>query len=1033
MSLDDLLSAYETVDSIRLNTATPRPQTPWNALAGTPSRGSIDARLFDSTFPYFGLPGTPLLQNLPVHAHRAVSTPIATPTPVAAPTPEETSTPEAEHVPEAAFTPEAPNTPRATFTPHATITPKATPVLETREDPFWQDLVASTCDARLVSDFESVPLDCQFETAELPQPSDSTGVGLCDDAAFEHMIRSILSAGSLCPQPAWSQRSTTRASSFDSPSSIVPPLVPTGDLGNPGDTTMLDVTDTTYQGASQSPDSASPIPNVQDHEYYPSSVQNWHNPPDGNASNVPSMQSFNDFYSANQDGHQSSAYASAILNIQRMNEFYSSQGWHELSVSEFAIRNMQGFFNDGPSSGPECHQPSSDEHDIHNMQRFIDSYSSSQSFPELSGDVSAMPNIQGLGDYYSSNQDNHQPSGDASAVVNAQNSNDDYTSDQVHPQPSEDALATRNIQNVDVQHFEIQNITIQDFDSQNFNAHNLNSQRFNVQNIDFHNLNPQNFNSQDFNSQDSVTDPQNFNSQDPSEFDHPHGPPVHEPAAHEAHTTDRSPSPAGPVSQHPTPPTPAPFSQPPTPLTPVPSTTPTPVIDIPAEPAPSDSNASTLTTPPLPLPSPSPSPPPPPILSSVYRDDVESVLRREFNIPQDTEVDLRALADPPADKPPPYPYRTLVCLAIWGSPLKRLQLQGIWQALIDRFDWYRRYPKDRVWRVRFFAVFFVYTQSDSPVTIMLVYADVKLELELASRRHRQENIRNVLVKTYWFVAVEEDGTPVVGTRRKVWWQIDVSAGKGVKKSQKEREKAVERTRAKRAAARAALDASTPAPTPTPAPAAIPIKSDREVETILRWELRVLAPKRLDLWALDDPPPGQAPSHPYKTLNCLAIWGSPKKRLMIREIWQVLMDRFEWYRTHPEEKGWKDNVRNTLTKLKIFVPTKEDGTPFAGRGGTKWWRIDVTAGPGRTRPDPRWPKKRAAVDKAPTRQGSMIASETGDGSQEQLDEARGNSPVNISEPVDASRGTLVSNLVPPLDDDELEASGAEEEDAMSVTS
>ncbi|EIW79095.1 hypothetical protein CONPUDRAFT_36475, partial [Coniophora puteana RWD-64-598 SS2] len=75
-------------------------------------------------------------------------------------------------------------------------------------------------------------------------------------------------------------------------------------------------------------------------------------------------------------------------------------------------------------------------------------------------------------------------------------------------------------------------------------------------------------------------------------------------------------------------------------------------------------------------------------------------------------------------------------------------------------------------------------------------------------------------------------------------------------------------------------------------------SDNQAESFLRSKLRIPAPTKLDLWALPDPPAGEPPSHPYRVLNCLAIWGSPQRRLQLREIRQALMDRFDWYREHP---------------------------------------------------------------------------------------------------------------------------------------
>ncbi|EPS94871.1 hypothetical protein FOMPIDRAFT_1133561, partial [Fomitopsis schrenkii] len=57
------------------------------------------------------------------------------------------------------------------------------------------------------------------------------------------------------------------------------------------------------------------------------------------------------------------------------------------------------------------------------------------------------------------------------------------------------------------------------------------------------------------------------------------------------------------------------------------------------------------------------------------------------------------LCDPasPGEKPN-YPYPTLIRAAILGSPRKALTLQGIYDALEGRFDWFRKNRKDKAWK-----------------------------------------------------------------------------------------------------------------------------------------------------------------------------------------------------------------------------------------------------------------------------------------------------------------------------------------------
>lgn len=71
-----------------------------------------------------------------------------------------------------------------------------------------------------------------------------------------------------------------------------------------------------------------------------------------------------------------------------------------------------------------------------------------------------------------------------------------------------------------------------------------------------------------------------------------------------------------------------------------------------------------------------------------WLEDTEQYLRGLLNIPIGHPVNLYSLPDPPAgERPGPLP--NLVKLAIFGSPGRRLTLQGICNALEERFDWFR--------------------------------------------------------------------------------------------------------------------------------------------------------------------------------------------------------------------------------------------------------------------------------------------------------------------------------------------------------
>lgn len=63
-------------------------------------------------------------------------------------------------------------------------------------------------------------------------------------------------------------------------------------------------------------------------------------------------------------------------------------------------------------------------------------------------------------------------------------------------------------------------------------------------------------------------------------------------------------------------------------------------------------------------------------------------------------------------------------------------------------------------------------------------------------------------------------------------------------------------------------------------------------------------RRVDLWCLPDPPPGERPSQPLGILIKLAIYGSAHQKLTLREIYAALEERFEWFRNNTEDSAWK---------------------------------------------------------------------------------------------------------------------------------
>ena len=95
------------------------------------------------------------------------------------------------------------------------------------------------------------------------------------------------------------------------------------------------------------------------------------------------------------------------------------------------------------------------------------------------------------------------------------------------------------------------------------------------------------------------------------------------------------------------------------------------------------------------------------LLSDSELADETVHLRALLGRPPGAPVGLNALADPPPGEKPNYPLPTLIKLAIYGSPRRRLTLQEIYQALEDRFDWFRQRTDELSWKVRVQRFYFV--------------------------------------------------------------------------------------------------------------------------------------------------------------------------------------------------------------------------------------------------------------------------------------------------------------------------------------
>ncbi|KAG8964206.1 hypothetical protein FRC03_002101 [Tulasnella sp. 419] len=85
--------------------------------------------------------------------------------------------------------------------------------------------------------------------------------------------------------------------------------------------------------------------------------------------------------------------------------------------------------------------------------------------------------------------------------------------------------------------------------------------------------------------------------------------------------------------------------------------------------------------------------------------------------------------------------------------------------------------------------------------------------------------------------------------------------------------------------------------------------------------------------LKDCPPGVKPYHAYSTLIRCAIQGSPTGKLLLEDIYEALMARFDYFKTAPP--GWKNSVRHNLSLNPMFVKVER---PLTDRGKGFYWTV-----------------------------------------------------------------------------------------------
>ena len=108
--------------------------------------------------------------------------------------------------------------------------------------------------------------------------------------------------------------------------------------------------------------------------------------------------------------------------------------------------------------------------------------------------------------------------------------------------------------------------------------------------------------------------------------------------------------------------------------------------------------------------------------------------------------------------------------------------------------------------------------------------------------------------------------------------------------------------------------------------------------------------------------GGRPKHTLPVIVRCAILGSPEQRLTLRDIYDVVQDRYSYYRT--AKPSWKvrlsshrhcsadecillqDSVRHLLSLYRMF---KKQPRPVQDPGFGSYWTVDISATPGTKRP------------------------------------------------------------------------------------
>ncbi|KAJ7826200.1 fork head domain-containing protein, partial [Mycena olivaceomarginata] len=101
---------------------------------------------------------------------------------------------------------------------------------------------------------------------------------------------------------------------------------------------------------------------------------------------------------------------------------------------------------------------------------------------------------------------------------------------------------------------------------------------------------------------------------------------------------------------------------------------------------------------------------------------------------------------------------------------------------------------------------------------------------------------------------------------------------------------------------------------------------------------------------------------------------PEEAVDAAGIHAELSNRFQWFREHQHEQGWKNSIRHNLSLNKVF---KNMQRPVTEPGKGSYWELDISGGEGYKRPRKRLNKKTGGRDEDDSDEGSYSENEDND--------------------------------------------------------